>query len=133
MAASDKVTTYNAYVTGIGASKRVVVWDNTSRDMTRPGDDVFVFGHEMGHSRRSTCGCRSAWRSKALLLQLYFAHRLLGGMLAPLRRALGDPASRDWASLPVLILLLSLFKLVGQLVRRSRGISSTRPTSTGWK
>ena len=30
MQASDKVTTYNAYVTGIGASKRVVVWDNTS-------------------------------------------------------------------------------------------------------
>jgi len=34
MEASEKVTTYNAYVTGIGATKRVVVWDNTSRDLT---------------------------------------------------------------------------------------------------
>ena len=48
MEASAKVTTYNAYVTGIGASKRVVVWDNTSRDLTIP-ETVFVFGHEQGH------------------------------------------------------------------------------------
>ncbi len=48
MEASEKVTTYNAYVTGIGATKRVVVWDNTSRDLTVP-ETLFVFGHEMGH------------------------------------------------------------------------------------
>ena len=48
MEASAKVTTYNAYVTGIGATKRVVVWDNTSRDLTIP-ETLFVFGHEMGH------------------------------------------------------------------------------------
>ena len=29
MKASDKVTTLNAYVTGFGASKRVVVWDTS--------------------------------------------------------------------------------------------------------
>jgi Zn-dependent protease with chaperone function len=48
MHASDKVTTYNAYVTGFGATKRIVVWDTTARDLTRP-QILFVFGHEMGH------------------------------------------------------------------------------------
>ena len=48
MHASDKVTTYNAYVTGFGATKRIVVWDNTARDLTLP-QTLFVFGHEMGH------------------------------------------------------------------------------------
>jgi len=48
MKASEKVTTYNAYVTGIGSSKRIVVWDTTEREMTTP-ETLFVFGHEMGH------------------------------------------------------------------------------------
>ena len=64
MQASDKVTTYNAYVTGIGASKRVVVWDNTSRDLTIP-ETMFVFGHERATTSCSTSGCRSGWRSSA--------------------------------------------------------------------
>ncbi len=48
MKASDKVTTLNAYVTGFGASKRVVVWD-TSIAKGTPDEILFIFGHEMGH------------------------------------------------------------------------------------
>ncbi|MFZ0637261.1 MAG: M48 family metallopeptidase [Candidatus Acidiferrales bacterium] len=48
MKASEKVNVLNAYVTGIGASKRVVVWDTTIAKMTEP-QILFVFGHEMGH------------------------------------------------------------------------------------
>lgn len=48
MKASEKVTTYNAYVTGVGSTKRVVVWDTTERDMTTP-ETLYIFGHEMGH------------------------------------------------------------------------------------
>ncbi len=48
MKASAKVNLVNAYVTGLGASKRVVVWDTTIAKMTRP-EILFVFGHEMGH------------------------------------------------------------------------------------
>jgi STE24 endopeptidase len=48
MKASEKLTTANAYVTGIGATKRVVVWDTTTQQMTIP-QTLFVFGHEMGH------------------------------------------------------------------------------------
>jgi STE24 endopeptidase len=48
MNASSKQTGLNAYVTGYGASKRVVVWDNTIAKATVP-ETLFVFGHEMGH------------------------------------------------------------------------------------
>ncbi len=48
MRASEKVTTANAYVTGFGSSKRVVVWDNTIHSAT-PDGILFIFGHELGH------------------------------------------------------------------------------------
>ena len=48
MKASEKTNGLNAYVSGIGATKRIVVWDTTAG---RVPDDVvmFVFGHESGH------------------------------------------------------------------------------------
>lgn len=48
MKASEKVTTLNAYVTGFGGSKRVVVWD-TSITKGTPDEILFIFGHESGH------------------------------------------------------------------------------------
>src|SRR5262249_60346186 len=48
MQASAKLNAVNAYVTGLGASKRVVVWDTTVAAMT-PREINFVFGHEAGH------------------------------------------------------------------------------------
>jgi STE24 endopeptidase len=48
MRASAKSTEINAYVTGFGASKRVVVWDTTLAQCT-PDEISVVFAHEMGH------------------------------------------------------------------------------------
>ena len=48
MQAGDKTTTLNAYVTGLGASKRIVVWDTTMQKLNTP-QIVFVAGHEIGH------------------------------------------------------------------------------------
>jgi STE24 endopeptidase len=115
MAASDKVTTYNAYVTGIGASKRVVVWDNTSRDLRMP-ETMFVFGHEMGHYVLHHVWLSLGAAVLALLLQLYLAHRLLHSVLARWGERWGIRGLTDWASLPVIALLLSVFGLVGQPV-----------------
>ncbi len=48
MKASEKTNGLNAYVTGLGATKRIVVWDTTAGRI--PDDEVmFVFGHESGH------------------------------------------------------------------------------------
>jgi len=48
MKASLKSNGLNAYVTGIGATKRIVVWDTTAGRI--PDDEVlFLFAHESGH------------------------------------------------------------------------------------
>ncbi len=48
MKASAKTNGINAYVTGIGPTKRIVVWDTTADRI--PTDQIlFIFGHECGH------------------------------------------------------------------------------------
>ena len=48
MKASLKTNGLNAYVSGMGATKRIVVWDTTAGRI--PNDEVlFIFGHESGH------------------------------------------------------------------------------------
>jgi Zn-dependent protease with chaperone function len=48
MKASEKSNGLNAYVSGIGSSKRIVVWDTTADRM--PTDEIlFTFAHESGH------------------------------------------------------------------------------------
>ena len=48
MKASEKSNGINAYVTGIGSSKRFVMWD-TATDRMPDDEIVFIFGHESGH------------------------------------------------------------------------------------
>jgi Zn-dependent protease with chaperone function len=48
MKASEKSNGLNAYVTGIGASKRFVMWD-TATDRLPDDEVLFIFGHESGH------------------------------------------------------------------------------------
>jgi Zn-dependent protease with chaperone function len=48
MNASSKLKAVNAYASGLGATKRVVVWDTSIQRMTED-EILFVFGHEMGH------------------------------------------------------------------------------------
>lgn len=48
MKASAKTNGLNAYVNGLGATKRIVVWDTTAGRISN--DEVlFIFGHESGH------------------------------------------------------------------------------------
>jgi Zn-dependent protease with chaperone function len=48
MKASLKSNGLNAYVSGMGTTKRIVVWDTTAGRI--PDDEVlFIFGHESGH------------------------------------------------------------------------------------
>ncbi|MGP8226744.1 MAG: M48 family metallopeptidase [Terracidiphilus sp.] len=48
MKASEKSTGLNAYVTGIGVTKRFVMWD-TATDRLPDDEILFIFGHESGH------------------------------------------------------------------------------------
>lgn len=113
MKASDKVTTYNAYVTGLGASHRVVVWDSTARELSVP-EVMFVFAHEQGHYV-----LRHIWQGLALtllgiLLGLYLMHRIAGAILARWGARWRIRGPEDWAALPLLALIGALLATVGQ-------------------
>lgn len=113
MEASEKVTTYNAYVTGIGATKRVVVWDNTSRDMTVP-ETLFVFGHEMGHYVLNHIYKGLAFFAGLMLAGFWLGRKLVLAMLARWGETWHIRGLDDLAALPVLMLALSLLTLVGE-------------------
>ncbi len=115
MEASEKVTTYNAYVTGIGATKRVVVWDNTARDMTVP-ETLFVFGHEMGHYVLDHIYKGLAFFAGLTFIGFWIGRKLVLAMLARWGEAWRIRGIGDLAALPVLMLALSLLTLVAEPV-----------------
>lgn len=45
---SEKTNTMNAYVTGIGENKRIVLWDTTLQKL-KDREILFIMSHEMGH------------------------------------------------------------------------------------
>lgn len=107
MKASEKTTTLNAYVTGFGATKRVVVWDTTMNHMTTP-ETLFVFGHEMGHYVLGHIPKEIAINLFFLLLLFYLGYKLANWLVAKYGEFWEIRALDDWASLPLLVLLLSL-------------------------
>jgi STE24 endopeptidase len=107
MNASSKETGLNAYVTGFGASKRVVVWDNTIAKATVP-ETLFVFGHEMGHYVLVHIPKEISIDGVILLFLLYLGYRLSNGMLARWGAQWGIRDVTDWASLPVLLFVITL-------------------------
>jgi STE24 endopeptidase len=111
MGAGEKTTELNAYVTGIGASKRIVVWDTTIAKMSTP-QIVFVAGHEMGHYVLQHIPKQLAFEALNLFLLLYFGYRFVGWALLRWRQKWEIRGVDDWASLPVLILPLFILSFV---------------------
>jgi len=74
MFASAKSNEVNAYVTGFGASKRVVVWDTTIQKMTTD-ETLFVFGHEAGHYVLNHIRKGFFFFSTLFLLAMYVGYR----------------------------------------------------------
>ncbi len=108
MNASTKLKELNAYVTGLGASKRVVVWDTTIGRMS--GEEVlFVTGHEMGHYVLGHVRNGILFACAVLLFFLNLAYRALHWMLGRWGETWGIRGPDDLASLPALILLLTVF------------------------
>ena len=107
MAAGEKTTALDAYVTGIGASKRMVVFDTTIAKMN-DSQIVYVAGHETGHYVLQHIPKGLAFFAALLLLFFYVVHRLIGWVLARWGAGWGVRGLDDWASLPALLFLLSL-------------------------
>ena len=113
MKASEKVTTLNAYVTGFGPSKRVVVWDTTIQKATTP-ETLFVFGHEMGHYVLNHVVIGLCAGAVGLLIGLYLLYRLSGWFLHRWGQRWHITQLGDWAALPMIFLIFSILGFVAQ-------------------
>ncbi len=111
MEASRKVNSLNAYVTGFGASKRVVVWDTTIAKMNTH-EIAFVFGHELGHYVLHHVVWGMALGALGLLVLLRLGYQALGWTIARWGGRWAIRGVDDWASLPVLWLWLSVFAFI---------------------
>jgi STE24 endopeptidase len=104
--ASRRSTAINAYVDGLGSTKRVVLYDNTIRELS-PAELRSVIAHELGHVKGDDI-------SRGLLFVLLVAP--LGVLFAQLaaealaRRSGDDP--RSPAALPALALTVALAAFV---------------------
>jgi len=108
MNASSKLKAVNAYASGLGATKRVVVWDTSIQRMTED-EILFVFGHEMGHYVLGHVRNGILFFCGVLLLFLFLAYHILHWMLARWGETWSIRGTYDLASLPALILLLTVF------------------------
>jgi STE24 endopeptidase len=107
MEASKKTNEINAYVTGFGASKRVVVWDTTIQKLT-PDETLFVFGHEAGHYVLKHIRNGFLFFSFVLLVALYLGYRGLHWALSRWGQDWKLYGAEDWASLAAILLLLQV-------------------------
>jgi STE24 endopeptidase len=118
MKASEKVTTLNAYVTGFGSSKRVVVWD-TSLQKGTPDEVLFIFGHESGHYVLNHIVMGVCFTIIGLLLTLYLAYHFVQWAIVKYGVRWGVPAQSDWAALGVLLLAFSIFGLISEPIENT--------------
>jgi Zn-dependent protease with chaperone function len=111
MKASEKTVGTNASVNGFGASKRIIVWDTTLEQETT--DEVLTdFGHEMGHYVLGHIWKGILFFAALFFVLLYLGYRSIGRLLAHSGSAWGIRGLDDWASLPAILLLLTLFGFV---------------------
>jgi Zn-dependent protease with chaperone function len=101
----------NAYVTGFGQTKRIVLWDTIIAKLGRR-ELLFVMGHEMGHYVLGHIPRTIAFLALVILATLYAAHRAAGAIMRRWRERIGFSELSDVASLPLILLLAGLFSLI---------------------
>jgi STE24 endopeptidase len=113
MKASEKVTTLNAYVTGFGPSKRVVVWDTTIKNASTP-ETLFVFGHEMGHYVLNHIVIGIAATAVGLFIGFYLLYLIANWAFPRFQQRWHMRELSDWAAVPMLFLIFSILGLLSQ-------------------
>ncbi|MCB2198586.1 M48 family metallopeptidase [bacterium] len=104
---SEDTNSINAYVTGFGGTKRIVLWDTIIEQM----DDeeiLFVMGHEMGHYVLGHMYTMILMGALLILIGMYAVHRTAGWVLKKWGDRFGFHHLSDIAAIPLILLLFSL-------------------------
>ena len=107
MGASTKTRAINAYVTGIGASKRVVIYDNTTQKLD--GDaTLLVLGHETGHYVLGHILKGFVLFEVGALAALFLGFIAFRRIVRSLGFRTGIEGEGDVASLPIMLLIITV-------------------------
>jgi STE24 endopeptidase len=103
--------TVNAYVTGIGSSKRIVLWD-TMLSKLNPDEILFVMAHEMGHFVLHHTLAVIVGATLLVTGSLYLVHRVANTVITRFGSRFGFDRLSDLASFPLLLLLGTVVSLI---------------------
>ena len=112
MNASSKTKTLNAYVSGLGSSKRVVVWDTTLAALT-PDETLLVLGHETGHYALHHIPKEFALIELVLLALFYLGYRAFRAFTRLFGPRTSLEGEGDLASLPLAMVVLTVLSFMG--------------------
>jgi STE24 endopeptidase len=101
---SEDTKKVNAYVTGLGTTKRIVLWD-TILEKLDPDQVAFVVGHEMGHFVLHHVLAAILMVTVVVMIALYAVHRLADLLIRRFSNRFGFSSLSDVASFPLLLLL----------------------------
>jgi STE24 endopeptidase len=118
MKASQKVTSLNAYVTGFGPSKRLVLWDTTIAAAT-PDELAGIFGHELGHYALRHIARGLVFTAVLLLVGFFIGQRITQWLLGRFGAKWGVRSQNDWAYLAVLVLVLNTLNFISEPIENA--------------
>jgi STE24 endopeptidase len=115
--ASRRSTAINAYVDGLGPSKRVVVFDNTLRQLP-PAQLRSVLAHELGHVKGNDIVRGIAWVALVAPLGVLFIQLATGALATRSEDDPRSPAALPGLALSMAVALFALGIASNQLSRR---------------
>jgi Zn-dependent protease with chaperone function len=107
MNASAKTRIVDAYVSGLGASKRMVVWD-TLLNKLDSDETLLVLGHEAGHYVLHHIPKEFALIELLFLVLSYVGFVVVNGILGRAGARTSVEGAGDLASLPIMLLVLTV-------------------------
>jgi STE24 endopeptidase len=113
MRASQKVTGLNAYVTGFGPSKRLVLWDTTIAAAS-PDELSGIFGHELGHYALHHIVQGLLFTAVLMLIGFFVGQRATQWLLRGYGTQWRIRSQNDLAFLAVLVLVLNVLNFVSE-------------------
>lgn len=108
---SEKTTAMNAYVTGIGSSARIVLWDTTIEKLTTD-EILFIMAHEMGHYVYHHIYWNLFGAILSMLIMLYIIYRLTIWLIDRYGSYWEINSIKDINSLPLILLLISIISFI---------------------
>ncbi|CQR47021.1 Protease HtpX [Paraliobacillus sp. PM-2] len=107
---SEKVSTFNAYVTGIFGNARIVLWDTTLNELNQ-NEILFILAHEIGHYTMHHVYIGLTGYILFTLLLLFFIARCYHWIM---KKKYPYYKLSDIQAIPILLFIVLIFVTIGE-------------------